>query len=234
MGILTSGLTAFGRLIMLVVLLIAFLGGMAGVVYMSLSGAEMTVPDLVGKDFVESERELAALGLKVKKRAERPSDEKINTVLEQLPKAGETVKTGQMILVVVSRSGGDGAAKPKSLIKDIESDDTEKIEEMISDRPKRTRANTNANANMEQKKADTTRDVIANISASPADTGAPDGGAAKKDEPVKKESDQAPGSGERPPGTTATPRPQSSPPANRPPPPTTGSGEQRPRTTPRP
>ncbi|MBA2378633.1 MAG: PASTA domain-containing protein [Blastocatellia bacterium] len=171
MSILVQGLTAIGKLIFIAILLFAFLAGMASVVYMSLSGSEVRVPELVGKDYVESEKELAALGLKIKRRADRPSTEKINTVLEQLPKPGETVKTGQMILVVVSKIAVEGEETPKSLIQDIEQDDTEKIEEMISDKPKKPRANVNSNANVDRKKADTTRDVIANSSSTNTSSG---------------------------------------------------------------
>lgn len=160
----SSGIfSAAGKLLFLVLLLAAFLAGMAGVVYMSLAGSEIKVPDLVGKDFVASEKELAALGLKIKRRADRPSSEPINTVLEQLPRPGETVKTGQLILVVTSKAGMD-ADTPKSLIEDIQSDDTEKIEELISDKPKRSKTATNSNT--AKKTADTRRDVIANSSTS--------------------------------------------------------------------
>src|SRR4026207_2066614 len=105
MSIISRTFSAFGKLIVVIGLLTAFLGGMAGVVYMSLLGSELKVPEIVGKDFVESEKELAALGLKIRKRADRVSTEQINTVLEQLPKPGETVKTGQWISVVVSKAG---------------------------------------------------------------------------------------------------------------------------------
>ena len=163
MGIVKTGISAIGKLAVVGALLLAFLGGMAGVVYMSLSGKEITVPEITGKDFVESERELAGLGLKIKKRADRASSEKMNTVLEQLPKAGETVKTGQLIFVVVSKAGVEGEDTPKSLIKDVESDDTKKIEDMISDKPKKAKSNSNSNV---KKKADTTRDVNADDSNS--------------------------------------------------------------------
>jgi hypothetical protein len=162
MGFISAGVSAIIKLAGLGVLLVAFLGAMAGVVYMSLSGTEVKVPEIVGKDFVESEKELAALGLKIKRRADRPSTEKMNTVLEQLPKPGETVKTGQLILVVVSKAGQVADETPKSLQKDIEADDTKKIEEMISDKPKRARTNSNSNTNTAKKTADTTRDTIAN------------------------------------------------------------------------
>lgn len=156
MGFIKTGISAIGKLAILVLLLASFLAAMAGVVYMSLSGNEIAVPEITGKDFFESEKELAALGLKIKRRADRPSTEKMNTVLEQLPKAGETVKTGQMIFVVVSKAGADGEETPKSLIKDLETDDSDKIKDMIDDKPKKTKAASNSNA---KKKADTKRDV---------------------------------------------------------------------------
>jgi beta-lactam-binding protein with PASTA domain len=161
MSIISKSVSALGKLAIVGVLLAAFMGGMAGVVYMSLTGSEIKVPEIVGKDFVESEKELAALGLKIRKRADRVSEEQMNTVLEQLPKAGETVKTGQWISVVVSKAGATSEETPSSLKKDIETDDSEKIEEMISDKPKKK-----ANSNTNKKKADTTRDVIANTSTS--------------------------------------------------------------------
>ena len=136
----------------------AFLFGLAGVVYMSLQGSEVQVPEITGKDLNDGERELALLGLKIKKRADRANEAPAGTVIEQLPKPGETVKTGQMILVVTSRGPGEGVDKnqPKS----IEEDDTEKIEEMIDDKPKKAKTNSNVN----RKKADTTRDVSGNTS----------------------------------------------------------------------
>lgn len=161
MSVVTKGLSAIGKLALVGVLLAAFGSAMAGVVYLSLSGREVQVPDITGKDFVESEKELAALGLKIKRRADRASGDKINTVLEQLPKPGETVKTGQLILVVVSKVGAPEEVPP-SLKKDIDEDDTEKIEEMISDKPKKAKSNSNTN----KKKADTSRDVIANTDPS--------------------------------------------------------------------
>ena len=161
MSILSSGFSAIGRLIAVGILAAAFLFGMAGVVYMSLQGKEVKVPEITGKDLSDSEKELALLGLKIKKRADRFSEEKPGTVIEQLPKTGETVKTGQMILVVTSKGPGDGS-QPTTLKNTNEADDTEKIEEMISDKPKKPKAN----ANTKVKKADTARDVNADSSNS--------------------------------------------------------------------
>ena len=158
----------------------AFLFALAGVVYMGLSGNEITVPQITGKDFVASEAELEGLGLRIKRRADRASAEPINTILEQVPKAGETVKTGQLIFVVVSKAGEAGEAAPKSLIKDLNTDDSEKIEEMISDKPKKAKSTASA----PKKKADTKRDVE-NTDAGAADTSGDNADARSADAPAK-------------------------------------------------
>ncbi len=151
--------SALGKLLIVASLAVAFLIGAGYVVYRSLQGTEIIVPEIVGKNYAESEKELEALGLRVKKRADRYSEEAPNTVLEQLPKPGDTVKTGQLILVVTSKPNPEGDEKPTTLKKGntpIE-DDTEKIEELISDKPKKK---SNSNVNTNKKKASTSRDVI--------------------------------------------------------------------------
>jgi hypothetical protein len=160
MSLIRKGASAFGKLFTVIALAAAFLAGAVGVVYLSLQGEELKVPEIVGKDLVESERELASLGLRIKKRADRYSNEKPNTVLEQLPKAGDTVKTGQMILVVTSKTNPEGEETPVTIKKNTsEENDSEKIEELISDKPKKTNKS-NVNANSNKKKSSTTRDVI--------------------------------------------------------------------------
>jgi beta-lactam-binding protein with PASTA domain len=168
-------MSAIGRLAAIALLAGAFLFGLAGVVYMSLQGSEVQVPEITGKDLSEGEKELALLGLKIKKRADRASAEAPNTVIEQLPKPGETVKTGQLILVVTSRGPGEGVDKnaPKAL----EEDDTEKIEEMLDDKPKKPKANSNTN----RKKADTTRDVSGNATTGNSNSGSGDGNSNKRE-----------------------------------------------------
>lgn len=148
----------------------------------------------------------------------------MNTVLEQLPKPGETVKTGQLILVVVSKAGVVSDETPKSLIKDIEEDDSKKIEEMISDKPRKPKANTNGNV---KKKAETTRDVIANESNSNSNSN--DNSDPKSDDTNKKETGSPANPANKSNKNTSTGpavRPQSTP--HRP-----GTGEMRPRTQPR-
>lgn len=174
MSFIDSGISALGRLAAAALLAVAFLFGMAGVVYMSLQGEEVKVPEITGKNLDESERELAAMGLKIKKRADRVSAEAPNTVIEQLPKPGETVKTGQLILVVTSKGGGE-AGVPEGLKPTSEEEDVEKIEEMISEKPKKAKANSNTN----RKKADTARDV--NAAAISSNSNSVDSNSNKKD-----------------------------------------------------
>jgi beta-lactam-binding protein with PASTA domain len=155
---------------------------MATVVYMSLQGSEIKVPEIVGKNYLDSEKELTALGLKIQRRAERPSGEPANTVLEQLPKPGETVKTGQLILVVTSTPAANAEETPSTLKRDIEEDDSETIESMISDKPKKK---SNSNSNSSKKKADTTRDVLGNTATSDTNSETtPENNSNKKDVPA--------------------------------------------------
>lgn len=219
MSILRSGFSAIGRLAAIGLLAAAFLFGMAGVVYMSLQGTEIKVPEITGKDFSESEKELAHLGLKIKKRADRFSTEKPNTVIEQLPKVGQTVKTGQLILVVTSKGPGDGD-QPSSLKGTSDEEEAEKIEELISDKPKKPKANSNTS----RKKADTTRDVAGNTAAGNSDTDTGEPPANKKDPGSTGDPGNKPPKGPGTPSNSRLPSPAS----GRPP-----AGETRPRPQPR-
>ena len=163
MGIVNAGLSALTKLGILAVLAVAFLFGMATVVYMSLQGSVVQVPELVGKNLADGKNELASLGLKIQVRASRPTTDPPDTVLEQLPRPGETVKTGQLIVVVTSKPTAQPEETPSTLKKSIEEDDTETIENMISDKPKKK---SNSNSNSAKKKADTTRDVLGNTTTS--------------------------------------------------------------------
>jgi len=162
-GIVNAGLSALTKLAIFAALAVAFLFGMTTVVYMSLQGSEVKVPELVGKSLTDSKSELASLGLKIQVRASRPTSDNPDTILEQLPRPGETVKTGQLIVVVTSKPSAQPEETPSTLKKSIEEDDTEAIENMISDKPKKK---SNSNSNTSKKKADTTRDVLGNTATS--------------------------------------------------------------------
>jgi len=139
-NIFKKSISAASRGLTILAILAAFGVGLVGTMLAFLSGSEVVVPEVVGKGYVESEDVLSDLGLRIKRRAERYSEEPPGTILEQIPKAGETVKTGQMILVVVSKADPDGDEKPATIRKGTEkdTDDSDKIEELILDRPRST------------------------------------------------------------------------------------------------
>jgi hypothetical protein len=152
-GFLKSSASAIGKLLTVIVLAGAFLVGLVGVVWLSLQGQEVKVPEIVGKDYGDSEKELTQLGLKIKRRAFRFSEEKPNTVIEQSPRAGEPVKTGQIIFVVVSQANPESSEAPATVDKNVDEIETD---DGTPDAPKKPK-----NANV-KKPAQTTRDVSAN------------------------------------------------------------------------
>lgn len=176
MGLVKTGVSAVGKLLTVVALAGAFLVGLIGVVYLSLRGEEVKIPEVVGKDFKESEKELETIGLRIKKVSERYSQEKPGTILEQRPRPGEAGKTGLMISVVVAEASSDGKEAPATIQKDTKEEEAETTAELEipSDKAKKTAKNANV------KKAATTRDVISsktnknsnsNTAANTTDTG---------------------------------------------------------------
>ena len=160
MGFVKSGLSAIGKFFIVLALAGAFIVGLVSVVYMSLKGDEVQIPEIVGKDYKQSETELAALGLKIRRIANRYSTEAPNTVLEQRPRAGSTAKSGLMISVIVAQPYPEGSEAPAEFKKKGDDDEAiEEIEDLISDKPKK---NSNKAVNSNKKKASTSRDVIAN------------------------------------------------------------------------
>jgi len=201
MGFFKKSTSAIGKLVLVIFLAAAFLAGMTGVVVLSLQGNVIQVPEIVGKNFNDSEKELTDLGLRIKKRADRYSQEAPGTILEQLPKPGETVKTGQMILVVTSKSNPEGGETPATIKKDGDTDDSEKIEELISDKPKKK---TNSNTNTNKKKGSTTRDVLGNTTTNSNSTG--DGGDSNSNKSTTNPSNKSTDSKEtKKPGDTTKP-----------------------------
>jgi beta-lactam-binding protein with PASTA domain len=197
MGFVKTGASALGKLLMMAMLAAAFVVGMVGVVWLSLRGEEIKVPEIVGKDFNESEKELAALGLKIKRRSYRYSEEKANTVIEQAPKAGDTVKTGHQILVVVAQANPEGTEAPAPLKKD-DKDDVESLDSN-TDKPKTT----NKNANV--KKPEKTRDVISNKANKNANTGNSNGNSGNSNS--KSNSNNSDNKNSTTPATNKTPNP---------------------------
>jgi hypothetical protein len=126
----------------------AFLFGLATTVYLSLLSPEVTVPDVLGKDRFEAEKTLGEAGLNFRVRATRPSNQvKADTVLFQLPRAGEVVKAGQTVAMDISRATKEGEAS--QVVTPVEEKKSEIVNanENKSRRPKSTNKNSNENSN---------------------------------------------------------------------------------------
>ena len=158
------------RLGIIVAIALTFLFGLVTTVYLSLRSSEVRVPEVVGKDRFEAEKVLADAGLNFRVRATRPSNQsKPDTVLFQLPRAGEVVKVGQTVAMDISRAAkegevAEGAAVDKKVAEEAEN--ANRATETPETKPKRkiTNKNTNenANANAANRNANANRDANAN------------------------------------------------------------------------
>jgi hypothetical protein len=125
-----QALTALKRIFIVVGIAVAFTLGLLGAIYLSLRSSETKVPDIIGKDRTSAENTISSAGLNFRVRATRPTSEaRPDTVLIQLPHAGEIVKVGQTVAVDISRPTKDGESS--------------------------TSTNSNANANTEKKPENT-------------------------------------------------------------------------------
>jgi beta-lactam-binding protein with PASTA domain len=149
----SGALSALRRLSIAIAIAIVFLFGLATTVYLSLRSPEVTVPEVLGKDRFEAERILSSAGLNFRIRATRPSSElKADTVLFQLPRAGDVVKVGQTVAMDISRSVKEGEASqvvaPEK--KPEEKTDARNTNDNVAaneNKPKKKIANKNANEN---------------------------------------------------------------------------------------
>lgn len=145
-------ISAFRSIAIVIAIAVVFLFGVATTVYLSLRSPEVKVPDVVGKDRFEAEKILAEADLKFRVRATRPSNQaKPDTVLFQLPRPGEVVKTGQTVAMDVSRAAKEGET-PENVTPDEppENRNTNASSNGNENRPRRPRnrnANDNANSN---------------------------------------------------------------------------------------
>jgi hypothetical protein len=147
----TGILSALRRLGIVIAIAIVFLFGLATTVYLSLRSPEVKVPDVVGKDRFEAEHVLAGAGLNYRVRATRPSNQlKADTVLFQLPRAGEVVKAGQTVAMDISRTAKEGEASEAVIEKPADENakpaNANEAAAGNENKPKRNK-NTNKNAN---------------------------------------------------------------------------------------
>lgn len=152
MSFAKRALLSLGRIGIIIGVAIAFFLGLAGTIYLSLRTSEVKVPDLVGKDRMTGESSLSEAGLNIRVRATRPAtDAKPDTILAQLPHAGEVVKVGQTVAVDVSRAAkeGESTISASTVIEESKKDE----KDADSTRPgDLTEKNSNDNANKEKRK----------------------------------------------------------------------------------
>ena len=150
-----SRVVSFFRSITIVIaIVVVFLFGVATTVYLSLRSPETKVPDVVGKNRFDAEKILEEANLNYRVRAHRPSNQaQPDTVLFQLPRAGEVVKAGQTVAMDVSRptkAGETPEATP---------------EEANENRNTNTSANANANENKPKKPKNSNANANGNTNA---------------------------------------------------------------------
>src|SRR6185436_4496901 len=146
---LVARITSIFRSIAIVIAIaVVFLFGLATTVYLSLRSPEVKVPDVVGKDRFEAEHILGGAGLNYRVRATRPSNQlKADTVLFQVPRAGEVVKSGQTVAMDISRTAKEGEASEAVVEKPAEEKPANANEASANENKPKRNKNTNRNAN---------------------------------------------------------------------------------------
>lgn len=102
-------MSVLGKIGIVLAVIVFFFVGLLGTVYLSLRTPEVKVPDITGKDRYTAETMLESAGLKIHVRSTKPSvDQKPDTILNQVPEAGQVVKSGIEVAVQVSRAPKEG------------------------------------------------------------------------------------------------------------------------------
>lgn len=146
-------LSAFGKLLIVALIAVAFAFGLLTTIYISLRSPNIQVPDVVNKSYLDGEKVLSKSGLDIRKRAERyKPDVPPGVILDQSPHSGDTVKEGQTVAVVVSRAPKEGERPPDETVAEERKTErgTEGLDEnrnTNSNRRKPANRNANGNAN---------------------------------------------------------------------------------------
>jgi len=164
----------FRSIAIVIAIAVVFLFGVATTVYLSLRSPEVKVPDVVGKDRFEAEKILADADLKFRVRATRPSNQaKPDTVIFQLPRPGEVVKTGQTVAMDISRPAKAGEASENVTPDEpAENRNTNSAANSNENKPKRPPRNKNANDNANAN-ANGNTNKPANVNRANANAGVP-------------------------------------------------------------
>jgi len=177
-SVVTRILSVFRSIAIVLAIGIVFLFGVATTVYLSLRSPEVKVPDVVGKNRFDAEKILADADLKFRVRATRPSTEaQPDTVMFQLPRAGEVVKTGQTVAMDISRLAKAGESSesvtPDEPAENRNTNSAANTNENKPKRPKPKHTNENANANANGNTNKSINANRANVNRTNTNAGAP-------------------------------------------------------------
>jgi beta-lactam-binding protein with PASTA domain len=146
-------LSAFGKLGVVALIAVAFAFGLVSTIYLSLRSPDIQVPEVVNQSYFDGEKTLARAGLDIRERAKRfKAGVEPGQILDQSPRAGEVIKAGQTVAVVVSRAPKEGEKPPDEAV--IEERREERGTEALNkntnqnaNRRRNTNRNSNGNAN---------------------------------------------------------------------------------------
>lgn len=146
-------LSAFGKLGVVALIAVAFAFGLVSTIYLSLRSPDISVPEVVNQSYFDGEKTLARAGLDIRERAKRyKSGVQPGVILDQSPRAGEVIKAGQTVAVIVSRAPKEGEKPPDEAIIEERREErgTEALDQnknQNANRRRNTNRNSNANAN---------------------------------------------------------------------------------------
>lgn len=165
--------SALRRIGIVALIAITFLFGLSATVYLSLRSPEVKVPEVVGKDRFEAERILANAELNFRVRATRPSNQvNADTVLFQMPRAGEVVKVGQTVAMDISRSAKAGET-PEAVVPEDKADDKgNKVDTSANRNTSGSSASKNDNENRPKRNKNTNKNANDNANANARARGA--------------------------------------------------------------
>jgi hypothetical protein len=143
--------SAFGKLGAAAVIAAVFAFGLLATVYLSIRSPEIQVPEVVNKSYTEGEATLEKAGLDIRERAQRyKPDVQPGIILDQSPRAGEIIKAGQTIAVVVSRGPREGEQPPPAEGDEGKKDEGAKDNDAKANENSGADSNKNENANRER------------------------------------------------------------------------------------
>ena len=148
-------LSAFGKLGVVALIAVAFAFGLLTTIVLSLRSPNIQVPEVTNQSYFDGEKLLSKVGLDIRERAKRyKAGVQPGVILDQTPRAGDLVKAGQTVAVVVSRAPNEGEKPPDEAVieerreeRGTEGLDQNKNQNQNANKRRNTNRNTNGNAN---------------------------------------------------------------------------------------